>query len=386
MRGQHFCAGGLICIFVMWSAAMGQPLYRVTDLGALPGPYNYSSGSAVSNNGVVTGSSGKTGLYSNAFRWTSASGMSDLGDLSGGVESSLGSDVNGLGHVVGEGSVEKVDPGDTGVRAFLWTPASGLQDLGRPEGSQGSAALGVNSTDQVVGHSFTSGGDSHRAFLWTAAGGFLDLGDLPNGHDYVYATAINDAGVVVGTSNSKIAARAFRWTAAAGMQQIADLSSDAHESYPTAINNAGYIVGSSLNGLGIDRAVLWTPSGEVNDLGALPGGKEGGGANSINNLNQVVGVSNIGVGDQDQYRASLWTAEAGMRDLNALLDSSGTGWTLDFAYDINDAGQIVGQGIYCAPLSNCVQHGYLLTPIPEPGICCCLIPLGLTIFPRRRVW
>jgi probable HAF family extracellular repeat protein len=382
MRGIHFCAGGFICGFVICAAAMAQPLYHVTDLGALPGPYNYSNATAIGNNGAITGSSGKAGLYPNAFRWSSSTGMIDLGDLAGGIESSLGSDVNALGHVVGEGSVEKVDGADSGLRAFLWTPAGGLQNLGRPEGSQGSAAFGVNSSDHVVGHSFTSDGSSHRVFLWTASGGFLDLGDLPSGHDYVYATDINDADIVVGTSNSKTAARGFRWTAAAGMQQLNDLTSNSHESYPTAINNAGYIVGSSLNDI-VDRAVLWTPSGEVIDLGAL-GGMQASGANAINSFNQVVGNANVGIADHDELRAFVWSSETGIRDLNGLLDTSGSGWQLQYANDINDAGHIVGQGLYCAGSDSCVQHAYLLTPVPEPHVLAWLCTAAGSFAMRRR--
>jgi probable HAF family extracellular repeat protein len=76
---------------------------------------------------------------------------------------------------------------------------------------------------------------------------------------------------------------------------------------------------------------------------------------SINNSGQVVGTST------NSDRAFLWTAEAGIWDLNDLLDASGSGWTLSVAFDINDHGQIVGSGIH-----NGVGHAFLLTPIDTP--------------------
>ena len=66
-----------------------------------------------------------------------------------------------------------------------------------------------------------------------------------------------------------------------------------------------------------------------------------------------------------------------MLDLNDLVDLP-AGWTLTYAADINDAGQIVGHGI-----KNGLKRAYLLTPIPEP---CTLVLLcmGAALYPRRR--
>lgn len=51
-----------------------------------------------------------------------------------------------------------------------------------------------------------------------------------------------------------------------------------------------------------------------------------------------------------------------MVDLNSLIDPlSGTGWSLLEATDINDAGQIVGTGLYGG-----LTRAFLLTPVPEP--------------------
>lgn len=79
-------------------------------------------------------------------------------------------------------------------------------------------------------------------------------------------------------------------------------------------------------------AALAKPSYTVTAIGNLPG-TEGGMATAINNHNQVVGWSQAG----NQVHAFLWSAQSGMQDLNV--------WGLQkmYAWDINDAGVVVGE-------------------------------------------
>jgi probable HAF family extracellular repeat protein len=136
----------------------------------------------------------------------------------------------------------------------------------------------------------------------------------------------------------------------------------------THINDTGQVVGVG-SGVAGQHAFLWTPDmpngseGSMTDLGDLPGGLSYSGASSINSHGQVVGLATIDVPlGESGTRAFLWMSSLGMVNLNDYLDPiSGDGWTLHRAWDINDAGQIVGSGLY-----NGVGRGFLLTPIPEP--------------------
>ena len=56
-----------------------------------------------------------------------------------------------------------------------------------------------------------------------------------------------------------------------------------------------------------------------------------------------------------------------MYDLNKQL-VGGAGWLLSFATQINDAGQIVGTGLFSGSDGTTVQHAFLLTPAPGPSI------------------
>src|SRR5439155_188375 len=103
-----------------------------------------------------------------AFRWTSAGGMVNLGVLSGGNQS-YG---NGLS---ADGAVPVGYSGATGGnRAFRWTSGGGLQNLGTPSGASSSTGLAANADGSVVvGASFSPAG--FHAILWNASLGMVDL-------------------------------------------------------------------------------------------------------------------------------------------------------------------------------------------------------------------
>ena len=110
----------------------------------------------------------------------------------------------------------------------------------------------------------------------------------------------------------------------------------------------------------------------MTDLGVLTA-TDSISAHGINGSGLVVGGSD---------RGFVWDSVNGIQDLNNMLDSSGTGWTLKGCRDINNAGQIVGGGI--SPHGS--QHGYLLTPIPEPSTLALftMSALALLAYARRR--
>jgi len=187
----------------------------------------------------------------------------------------------------------------------------------------GSARVhGVNASGQAVGSSGHPHGAETHAFFWQKAGGIRDLGTLPGG-DYSAAFAINDAGMVVGTSNTSTSTHAFSWTLTHGLSDLGTLPGT-NASSALAINNQGQIAGSSGG-----HAALWS-GGSIQDLGTLGGATSE--AHGINEGGDIVGVSDTSSGPH----AFLWKAGS-MQDLGVLSGDSSSR-----ADHINDSGMVVG--------------------------------------------
>jgi probable HAF family extracellular repeat protein len=107
-------------------------------------------------------------------------------------------------------------------------------------------------------------------------------------------------------------------------------------SLATGINSEGQVAGSFSMANGCNRAFLWE-KGVITDLGTL-GGCESS-ATAINSGGQVVGQSQIAAAERHAF---LWD-EGGTTDLGTLGSESA-------AWDINDAGQVVGSGMVLSPL------------------------------------
>jgi probable HAF family extracellular repeat protein len=112
---------------------------------------------------VVVGRTVNAAWQLRAFRWTAAGGMQDLGML-GGIENEA-RDVSADGSVV---------VGVSSGRAFRWTQVTGMQDLGTLSG-YGSKALGVSADGSVVVGAARNAAGQLRAFRWTPDGGMEDL-------------------------------------------------------------------------------------------------------------------------------------------------------------------------------------------------------------------
>lgn len=144
------------------SASVAAPLFRITDLGKLPGSYA-----------------------------TTASDMNDDATITG-------------------------DPDDP----FVWSPQAGLAEPPRmPEGT-GFAPTGINNAGDMVGKEWD--GLSGRAFMRRADGRWTT--NHWCGHVSV-ATAINNAGQVVGYGNTfdkpfRQPVQAFIWTEEGGLQPL----------------------------------------------------------------------------------------------------------------------------------------------------------------------
>jgi len=340
---KRFVTSAWISLALLVSSFAAAQTYTVTDLGTLSGG-DVSFGSAINGAGQVVGGTGSA--LQHGFFWSTSQGLLDLPPLHRG-NFSVAVGINSGSVSVGTSTINTSGTD----HAVLWINGK-VRDLGTLPGGTVSVGSAINDAGQVAGGSDNGSTDTH-AILWSKATGMQDLGTLLASGGYSLAEGLNRFGEVVGQSTvgSGGQTHAFVWAQAHGMKDLGTLSGGLN-SIAYHVNDAGQIVGLSDSGTSYSHAVLWTPDGKIQDLGTLPNAT-GSNANSINNSGQVVGFA---IFPNFAYQAITWTEAAGMKDLNALI-APNSGWTLEFAFAINDNGQITGRGSI-----NGQEHAFLLTP------------------------
>jgi probable HAF family extracellular repeat protein len=301
-----------------------EPLFNLTDIGALLGP----ASQALGLNGyglVVGGSTTPTSSYQPFFdnngvvQWLPLFGGQSLG---GGGEA-IG--INNSNVITGNAATS------SGYGHAFSFDGTNLVDLGTLGGQQSSGAA-INASGEIVGSAGDANNDS-RAFLYT--NGKMTNLDTFGGSNSV-ATAINTTGQVVGYATVPPGdILGFLYYPGASNQMLGNLGGPVCQPY--AINDAGQIAGEAGTPGGYSHA-FFSLQGFMVDLGTLGGFNSA--ALGMNNYGQIAGWSE---NDQLQDHAFLWQNDV-MYDLNELLPTN-SGWTLQYATAINDAGQIVGYGL-----------------------------------------
>lgn len=193
-----------------------------------------------------------------AFRWTSATGIEELHTPTGGVVGASAFGVSGDGSVVVGASVVTQSTGE----AFRWTAATGIVGLGflslGPINS--SEALGISADGStIVGSSWALMSFRNPTIVSSMPfrGGMVGLGNLPGvGFNAANATSA-DGSTVVGTSGSQ----AFRWTSATGMVGLGALSGGTGSQALAVSKDGSTVVGTSTN-----KAFIWDNAGGMRDL------------------------------------------------------------------------------------------------------------------------
>lgn len=323
-------------------AAVGRPAaadcYAITPVGTLVGASDIEVRD-MNNAGEIVGWAMINNVYQ-GFRYANGI-MFSLGSLGG--QGCMAHGINDAGQVVGSAATA------AGYEhAFLYTGGQ-MIDLGTLGGDK-SAACAINNTGLIAGFSAATDGSCHL-FTWQN-GVRSDAGRL--GQSACEVWDVNNAGTVIGMSQLITAQLvAFSWTSAGGIQVLGTFGGAT--GYPYRINDSGQIVGAvwtgqyNLLGQQVFRAFLYR-NGGTTDLGTLGGQRSG--AAGINSSGVVVGWSDVGVG----RHAFVYDSISGLRDLNSLISPT-SGWVLESAAVVNDAGQIAGTGRF-----NGQKMVYLLTP------------------------
>jgi probable HAF family extracellular repeat protein len=347
----------------------------LTELGVLPGGASAQT-VWISANGFVAGFS-ENGLIDPqtgqpegvAVLWDGRRAI-NLGTVPGGTES-IALSVNSLGRVVGFSNNDIPDAFSlvgfpTQTRAFLWQNGV-MRDLGTLGGPDASASF-VNDHGQVAGFSYTdsavnpsTGVPTTHPFLWENSK-MTDLGTLGgtlSGSPLLITSgSLNNRGDVAGASNltGDVTQHPFLWTKSEGMKDLGTLGGTF--GYANWVSDSREVVGvaTNLNDQAL-HAFFWR-DGVMTDLQTV-GTDPDSEAKSVNSQGQVVGASFDLAAGVDLH-GFLWEHGAPIVDLNTLVPP-GSDVTITNAFDINDRGEIAGNGF----LPNGDSRAVLLIPCDE---------------------
>lgn len=334
----------LVLIFGVCAGASAQtPQYTITDLGPFIARRLNNSAQVV---GATPSGTQKAILFRDGV-------MTEL--LPPNATTSSGWGINNLGDVVGETLFCTFVNGNctqSFSRGFIFrnNTYTVLPTLG---GTQ-SIARSINDSRQVTGYSRVAGqppatdGEDH-AFLFHN-GNMQNLGPSLNDRNSI-GTSINASGQIVGLASTNTDQRG------AFILSNGNATFFEQQGISNDVNDAGHVVGQFQIGSdeGKARAFLFT-GGVRQDLGTLMPGHGNSGASGINNLGVIVGLSSPTWFSSSGQRAFIYR-DGVMQDLNNLIPAN-SGWELNVAADINDAGQIVGNAT-----RNGESRAFLLTPM-----------------------
>lgn len=324
--------------------------YTIRELRPLAGDRS-SAAHAINASGQVAGySQGADGLRK-AVVW-------DIGESMPARLASLENHVESVAHAINTGGriagVSFLEPDSFLHRtAVYWDGSDSITEVS--DMAAFSAAYGVSDSGRIVGetgaykfgpNAFAKDNQTLRADQLAPDARYHGWGSR--------AHAANVGGKIVGRCEVAEEQHAFSWRAGirTDLETLGGPFSEA-----VALNEAGDVAGWSAlapaaDGTSRYHACLWK-AGQIFDLNGATAVERPSFAAGINAAVEVVGVFLTPAG---RPRAFIWSALEGMVDLNSDALKL-AGWRLDAATGINDAGQIVGHGVY-----NQKRRAFILTP------------------------
>jgi len=322
----------------------------------------FSRAWGVSLDGTVVGtfltpSADGVSLQTHAFRWTEDTSFQDLGTLNPPNQAAEAYAVSDDG--------SKVVGWSTGVsgyqRPFLWTAASGMQELPKVPGSDAYAS-GISNDGSVIVGAFFVDGEGWHAFRWNGKN-VTDLGFLKKGHDKIKAGGNSKGEGVCGLGTAVVGSTvdisgiqtAFRWDKKQRMQNLGGVGTNNTSYAEDCSDDGSVVVGTSMDDLGNLLATRWSPT-QILSLGTLGGDmSESHGSSGDGSI--VVGGAGLPFVDGiSQFSAFRWSSANGTEQLSRVLENllgvdkvqfchqvpcaPGT-WFIDLALSVSSDGAVI---------------------------------------------
>jgi VCBS repeat-containing protein len=299
------------------------------QMNALDGQGRPGQAMAIGNGDVAVGVVAN-GAVIDAVVWEPGQPTRELLGLGGGF--TVAFDVNDRNEVVGTSlSPEGV------LRPMYWTATDAIPlDVA---GASGGEVFAISDMSDVAGAA-AAGTGMEQAMRGPVAGpevvGSAGLASRAYG--------INNLRMAAGSRGSGALVEAVLWTQAGEEVSLPAGGSPFAEAY--GVNDAGWIVGTYLSTESVATSVsgessVQSPTPLAVDLRLDGAGKTVVSAPGLSGARFSLTAGKAGA---DGLRAALWVGGV-LQDLNALVPA-GSGWTLVEARDVNNAGQIIGYGLY----------------------------------------
>lgn len=292
------------------------PIYRVVEIPRLT-PTGSVTANGVNDQGVVVGQQ-ETSTAPRAWMYQQSSGALDELSLDPSQNGAYANGISDSGVIAGA----EIPSNGAPVPGF-WTVTGGSMPL-TGQYQSFAQAVAANDDGTIIGDYGAPGTVSSLPLVWTAPG--YAESTLPGlrcdqcTRLDVTASAVNDSGLIVGSSNYGNAAggtsgmHAVEWQAGAIIDLGGLQSADYSAAY--AISTSGDVVGASRTSQasGAPTHAFLYHQGIMTDLGTLPG-DSGSSADSINVSGQIVGTS-----QSDTAKRAFLYQNGQMYDLNSLID------------------------------------------------------------------
>ena len=339
----------------------GSRWYLVEDIGTFGS--SYTEGIAINDNGDIAGYAQMPSGDFQAFRYTDAHGLEDLGGSSLAFYSQAFG-INSGGDVVG-----LFMDSNFLEHGFIAPAGSTMQDLLFSSTPPIRLVTSITDDGRLAGAVYTAQGGNH-AFRTLLSGELQVLGtDGFNSR----AWRMNAAGQVTGdhapvTYPTSGRSTAFRYSDAAGWVDLGTFGGNT--SFGLGINGSNVIVGCAALADGLAHAFRAREGMPLEDLGTLGGYQSC--AEGINDGGEIVGWADL---PNAQGHAIVYTDSEGMIDLNDAVPAD-LGLRLVFARAINTRGQIVAISGTLAGIRT-----YRLTPAERPLAITGVSPTPATLWP-----
>lgn len=316
------CTVKLACALVIGGVTSAQS-YTVVPL-SVPG----GRPQAIAPNGDVVGFYSAGSIVRAFLHDASVGAYSDVGVLPGAAHSAARG-VNVVGQVVGSSWVTPIaQPG----HAFLFTPGSGMQDLGVLSGPT-SEAFCIDDLGNVGGQA--DGSAFTPEAMWVAAGGSMQS-VVPGSAGNVLAASANGwVGGVLGNN------QAFYQSPGSTTPSFVPLPTATPIGRVTAVAANGWMAGEMSDPSGSPSYAFrfFAPSGALDNLGSI---SRFGTVGGINSVGDVVATRQISI--QSTPTALISIGGAQLVTLDSLVVSPG--WSIRSATGFNERGQICGRAAF----------------------------------------